>query len=222
MEIAILGGTGDLGRGLALRWGRDADHDLVIGSRERERAVAAADEYREHLAARAVDATLSGAVNEEAAVGADLVVVAVPPSHVPDVVASIGASPAEDAILVSPAASLRGDDAGVHANPPDAGSVTALAAEAAPPETPVVGAFHTLSAGLLADLDREFEMDTLVVGDDPEARRTVATVAEDVDGLRALDAGPLANAPEIESMTALLITLARYDDGLEDVGVRFR
>lgn len=220
MEIAILGGTGELGEGLARRWGRDADHRIVVGSRERERAERSATAYRDALADRGVEAAISGARNPDAAAGADVAILAVPPEAVVETVDEV-ATDLGDAILVSPAVSLAGDDAGVHYAPPEAGSVTARVADAAPANVPVVGAFHTLAAGRLADLDRELGLDAIVVGDDAEARGTVADLAEAIDGLRALDGGPLANAPEVESLTAVEITLARYGDGLRDVGVRF-
>jgi NADPH-dependent F420 reductase len=112
-------------------------------------------------------------------------------------------------------------DDGMHYNRPGAGSVTALAADAAPDGVPVVGAFHNLAAGRLADLDATLDWDTLLVGDDGDAKELVADLAEDIEGLRALDAGGLANAAEVESITPLLINLARENDGLHDPGVKF-
>lgn len=226
MEIAILGGTGDLGRGLALRWARDADHDLAIGSRSAEKAEDAAATYRdriaEHADGSAADgASIEGRTNADAAATADVVVAAVPPSYLADTVAAVGDALRDDAILVSPAVELVADDAGVHHDRPDEGSYTAVASAAAPVETPVVGAFHTLAAGRLAALERSLDLDALVVGDDASARSTVAGLVEDVDGLRALHAGPLANAGAVEALTPLQITVGRYND-VEDAGVQFR
>jgi hypothetical protein len=97
-----------------------------------------------------------------------------------------------------------------------------VATEAAPDSVPVVGAFHNLSANKLSDLDATLEFDTLVVGDDEDAKATVTMLAESIEGLTAYDAGPLANAAEVESLTPLLINLARYNGELSDVGVSFR
>jgi NADPH-dependent F420 reductase len=116
---------------------------------------------------------------------------------------------------------MKRDDDGLHYNRPGAGSVTALAADAAPDGTPVVGAFHNLAAGRLADLDATFDWDTLLVGDDGDAKGVVADLAEGIEGLRAVDAGGLANAAEVESVTPLLINVARENDGLHDLGVKF-
>jgi NADPH-dependent F420 reductase len=117
---------------------------------------------------------------------------------------------------------MQRDGDGLHYNPPSVGSVTQLAAKAAPDGVPVVGAFHNLAAGRLANLDADLEWDVPVVGDDADAKETVESLAEGIDGLRALDAGPLANASEVESLTPLLINLAANNDGMHDLGVRFR
>lgn len=221
MRIALLGGSGDIGEGLALRFGRDTNHDIVIGSREPEKAREAAESYEAELDDRGVDAKLTGFENEMAADRADVVVLAVPPYHVADTVDSVADSLGEDDIIVSPATGMQRDEEGFHYHRPEAGSVTALAAGAAPDGVPVVGAFHNLAAGRLADLDAELGIDTLVIGEDEAAKATVSSLAEDIDGLRALDAGGIANAPEIESVTPLLINVGMHNDGLDDLGVRF-
>jgi len=221
MRIALLGGTGDIGEGLALRWAYDTNHDVVIGSREADRAANKAEEYETELSSRGLDVTIEGHANPDAAAGADVVVVAVPPYHVADTVEAVADDLDEDAVLVSPAVGMKRDEAGMHYHRPGAGSVTAVAADAAPEGIPTVGAFHSLSADRLANLDVELDLNTLVVGDDEDARDTVAALADDIEGLRALEAGPLANAAEVESLTPLLINLARYNDGLAHAGVRF-
>jgi NADPH-dependent F420 reductase len=99
--------------------------------------------------------------------------------------------------------------------------VTKIAVDAAPEGIPVVGAFHNLAAGRLTDLDAELGIDTLLVADDESAKSTVGSLAEDIDGLRALDAGGIANAAEIEAVTPLLINVAMNNDGMHDLGVRF-
>ncbi|MFC6940137.1 NADPH-dependent F420 reductase [Salinirubellus sp. GCM10025818] len=220
MRIALLGGTGDIGQGLALRWAYDTNHEVLIGSRDPERAREKAEEYETELDSRGVDSEIQGFANEMAADRAAVVVAAVPAYHLVDTVEAV-ADRLGDAVLVSPAVGMKRDDDGLHYNRPGAGSVTALAAEAAPEDVPVVGAFHNLAAGRLADLDASFEWDTLLVGDDEDAKGIVADLAEGIEGLRALDAGGLANAAEVESVTPLLINVARENDGFHDLGVRF-
>jgi hypothetical protein len=221
VKIAIAGGTGDIGEGLTLRFARDTDHRLVVGSREAEKAQSAASEYQSRLETRGVEADISGAENTAAVTDADVVVLAVPPYHIGDTVVSIRDHLSGDQVVVSPAVGMRGDDDGLHYHPPGEGSVTELVVDRVPGKIPVVGAFHNLAAGRLSDLDAELGFDTLLVGDDADAKATVASLVEEVDDLRPLDAGPHANAAEVESVTPLLVNVARYSEGMHDLGVSF-
>jgi NADPH-dependent F420 reductase len=220
MRIALCGGTGDIGKGLALRWAKDTDHDLLVGSRNPEKAREAVEEYEDELDRHGIEASISGFANGMAADRADIALLCVPAYHLVDTIESI-ADRLEETILVSPAVGMQREEGGFQYNRPSVGSVTALAASAAPEDVPVIGAFHSLAAGRLANLDTEIGADTLVVGDDEEAKDTVSDLAEGIDGLRALDAGSIANAAPVESLTPLLINLAQYNRDLSDVGVRF-
>jgi len=220
MQIALLGGTGDIGEGLALRIARDTDHGVRIGSRKAEKAEASADEYREELDERGADATVTGHENPEAAAGAEIVVAAVPAYYLSDTIEAVS-DELDDSILVSPAVGMQRDEDGLHYNPPGVGSVTALAAQTAPDPVPVVGAFHNLAAAKLADLDADLDWDVPVVGDDEDAKSTIIDLTAGLETLRALDAGPLANASEVESVTPLLINLAANNEEMHDLGVKF-
>jgi len=222
MRIALLGGTGDIGEGIALRVARDTDHAVVIGSRDAEKAAAAADEYTAKLADHGTDAGIEGARNPDAAAGADVAVLSVPAYHLADTIDAVADELGDDAVLVSPAVGMQRDEDGLHYNPPGVGSVTELAASAAPDGVPVVGAFHNLAAGRLATLDASLAWDVPIVGDDGDAKAAVTGLVGEIEGLRPLDAGGLANAAEVESMTALLINLAANNEGLHDLGVKFQ
>ncbi|MFP8952045.1 NADPH-dependent F420 reductase [Natrialbaceae archaeon A-arb3/5] len=221
MRIALLGGTGDIGEGLALRFARDTDHEVLIGSRDPEKARDAVEGYEADLDERGVDATIKGFVNEMAADRADIVVLSVPPYYAGDTVEAVADVLDSETILVTPAVGMKGDEDGMHYHPPGAGSVTELVAQRAPDEVPIVGAYHNLAAGKLADLDVEFDLDTLVVADDDDAKQTVRNITDEIDGLRALDAGPLANAAEVESVTPLVINIAKHNEEMHDVGVKW-
>ncbi len=222
MQIALLGGTGDIGEGLALRFAYDTDHDVLIGSREASRAETKAREYETELDSRGVEVEVTGHDNADAAAAADVVVLAVPAYHLADTVEAIEAELGENTVLVTPAVGMKRDEDGFHYNRPGAGSVTALAAEAAPADVPVVGAYHNLPAARLANLDADLDIDTAIVGDDADAVATVTRLTEAIEGLRPVDAGPLANAAEIEAITPLLINVAKNNDGMHDLGVRFQ
>jgi NADPH-dependent F420 reductase len=222
MRIALLGGTGDIGEGLALRWGRDTDHELLIGSRDPEKARRYAEDYRERLEESTESVTIEGASNSVATEGADLVVLAVPPECVVDTIETVAGALSEETIVVSPAVQINRDEDGFYYEKTEReNSITEVTAEAVPENVPVVGAFHNLPANRLAALDTELGIDTAIVFDDETAAETVAAVAEDIEGLRAVTAGPISNAVEVESITPLLINLAMNNSELHDIGVRF-
>jgi NADPH-dependent F420 reductase len=220
MQIALLGGTGDIGEGLALRWAFDTSHDVIIGSREASKARTTADEYETELDSRGRAVTIEGHENGDAAAAADVVVCSVPAYYLTDTIEAV-ADDLGDAVLVSPAVGMKRDEAGLHYNRPGVGSVTQLARKAAPEDVPVVGAFHNLAAAKLANLDLDLDWDVPVVSNDDDAKDTVSDLAEDIEGLRALDAGGIENAAEVEALTPLLINVASNNEGMHDLGVKF-
>ena len=222
MDIALLGGTGDIGEGLALRFAYHTNHDVLVGSRKPGRAAEKAEEYEVELDSRGVETTLGAGSNEEVAADADVIVLAVPPYYVDDTIEAIADGLDEGDILVSPATGMDRDEEGFHYAPPPAGSVTEHAASAVPDGVELVGAFHNLAAGRLANLDAPLGIDTFVVGEDADAKNIVTELAGDIDDLRVLDAGGLANAAEVESLTPLLINVAQNNDGLHDLGLELK
>jgi NADPH-dependent F420 reductase len=204
--IAFVGGTGPQGRGLATRFAL-AGHHVVIGSRQAERGVAAAasvaaavPEHRE---------ALEGMTNEEAVAAAGLVVVTVPyAGHRPTLEALAPALAGK--IVVDVVVPVR-FDGGPHLIDVEAGSATEEAA-AALPASKVVGAFHNLPANVLLDPAAAVDADVLVTGADNEAKQTVCALAEQIEGVRAIDAGPLHFSHFVEGLTVLLIGInGRYE-----------
>jgi NADPH-dependent F420 reductase len=215
--IAILGGTGDQGLGLALRFA-GAGRPVVIGSRKLERAVEAAAKLREALPR----ADVEGLANEDAAQRAPLVILSVPFEHTAATVKSVREKLAAGQIVISmgvPLASAVGDGAartlGVWQ-----GSCAELVASLLPPEVPVVSAFQNVSAHRLQHLGEAVECDVVVSGA-KGARERVMELCGLVPGLRAIDGGPLANARIVESLTALLIGLNVRYRVAEGIGIRF-
>jgi NADPH-dependent F420 reductase len=221
MDIALLGGTSDVGEGLALRWAYDTNHRIVVGSSRPRRAREKAEEYVTELDSRGVEATIVGVENADAATRADSVVVAVPYAQFTDTVEAVVTELDAGDVVVSPVVSVTHDEDGTHYDRPPAGSVTAQAADATPRDVAVVGAFHNLAADRLANLDIELDMDTPVIGDDEDAVETVSMLVEGIAGLRALPAGPIANAAEVEALAPLLGNLETYNHDMFDVSVRF-
>ena len=215
--IAILGGTGDQGLGLALRFAR-AGRPVVIGSRKLERAQAAAEEVRAAVSGAEVD----GLDNADAVRRAPIVILSVPFEHTAATLKAVRASLAPEQIVVSmgvPLASSIGD-AAVRTVGVWQGSCAELVASLVPDGVQVVAAFQNVSAHRLRSLEHEVDCDVLVSGP-PAPRKAVMALCALVPGLRAVDGGPLANARIAESITALLIGLnARYKVA-EGIGIRF-
>ncbi|MBO4209206.1 NADPH-dependent F420 reductase [Micromonospora echinofusca] len=199
--IAVIGGTGPQGRGLGYRLAR-AGHPVVLGSRDAGRATAAAAE----LSALAGGAPVSGATNLVAAQRADVVLLAVPYEGHAQLVTAL-ARPLAGKLVVSCINPLGFDRYGPYGRTVPAGSAAEEAADIVPTAT-VVGAFHHLAAPLLldpaADLTHE---DVLVCGDDAGAKQRVMALAAEVTGGRAVDAGRLRLARQLEPLTAVLISV---------------
>ncbi len=197
----MIGGTGPAGQGVAVRLAA-LGHDVVLGSREHARAQATVDELRARWGDRV--GTLVAGANADAA-AQDLVVVAtVWDAAVPT--ARYLASYLDGKIVVSIANALERQGRAFRPALPDEGSIAA-AVQAAAPGARVVAALQHVPAASLRDLDGDLDSDVLVAGDDDEARRVVADLIDSVPGLRALDAGPLANAMGIEAFAAALLTV---------------
>jgi len=205
-KIAIIGGTGDLGLGLALRWA-SAGIEIVIGSRDEQKARDAAQRVRDLLK---LDVPVTGLENAAACAGASTVVLAVPFPAQAATLKSIRGSLA-DAILVDATVPLAATVGGQPTRILGVwqGSAAAQARELAPAGTRVVSAFHNVSAEVLQDLSAVPDCDVLICGDDPGAKKALSTLITRIPGLRPIDAGPLEMARIVESLTALLISVNR-------------
>ncbi len=214
--IAILGGTGDQGLGLALRFAR-AGRPVVIGSRKEERAKAAVEEVL-----RAVpDGRVSGFENSAATRKARILILSVPFEHTASTLKGVKDDLVEGQVLVSmgvPLATAIGDGA-VRTVGVWQGSCAELVAGLAPKGVHVVSAFQNVSAHRLQHLEEEVQCDVIVSGA-KEPREAVMALCDLVPGLRAVNGGPLANARYVEGWTALLIGLnMRYK---QPAGMGFR
>jgi hypothetical protein len=205
--IPIIGGTGNLGYGLALRWAR-AGERVVIGSRKADRAVEAAERIREAVP----EADVEGLVNPEAAARGPIVFLTVPFRAQSEILTNLKEALSEGQILVDctvpTAAAVSGKATrtlGVWQ-----GSAAQQAAEMVPEGVTVIAALHSLSASKLAEADSLAE-DVLICGDRRADKARVAALVGRIDGLRAVNAGTLETARIVETLTPLLISInARY------------
>jgi NADPH-dependent F420 reductase len=199
--VAVLGGTGPLGRGLAERLVL-AGHPVVVGSRDAARADAAAAAIR----ARTGTTAATGAPNLAATEGADVVVLAIPAVGLAALLDEARERLARKLVIDVVVPLAFRDGLAEHAPPPGAASAGELV-EAALPASRVVSAFKNIPAAHFARLDEPLEGDVLVCGANADARRTVAALVERLPKLRAVDAGAMRNVRAIEGITALLVNL---------------
>ena len=200
-DIAVIGGTGPQGRGLAYRWAKHG-HRVVLGSRSADRA----KEKAEEIAARLPDATVSGATNEDAADGADVVVLSVPYDGHDDLVASL-ADRLSGKVVISCVNPLGFDKQGPYGLDVPGGSAAETAA-ALVPDARVVGGFHHVSAPTLWGDDEYLDHeDVLVCGDDQDAKQVAIELARAVTSRDGVDAGRLRIARQLEPWTAVLISI---------------
>ncbi len=200
LSIGILGGTGDQGKGLARRFAM-AGHEVLIGSRNAERARQAAASLGDGLPAR-------GAENAEVARIADVVIVAVPWDGHKALLESLRDDLAGKIVIdcVNP---LGFDKQGAYPLPVEEGSAAQQAAAVLTGST-VVAAFHHVSAVVLLDSEvDEVDLDVLVLGDDRQATDTVQALASRIAGMRGVYGGRLRNAHQVEAFTANLISINR-------------
>ncbi|NDJ75832.1 MAG: NADPH-dependent F420 reductase [Chloroflexi bacterium] len=198
MTVAVVGGTGKEGSGLALRWA-NSGYLVLIGSRDAARAAAKAAELNEILG----DNVINGMSNVDAAAQADMVVLSVPYAAHRGILESIKDA-VQGKILV---------DVTVPVQPPKISTVHVPAGDAACLEAQelvgdgvrVVAAFQNVSHTHLKDLQHNVHCDVLVCGDDADAKQEVFHLVEAVAGMRPIDAGPLANAVAAEALTPVLL-----------------
>jgi NADPH-dependent F420 reductase len=202
VRVAIVGGTGKFGRPLATRL-RDAGYDVVIGSREAQRAREAASELG-----------VEGGANADVVVDADLVILAVQSKAALDMARELSDA-VGDTPLLCVASDLTFSKDGVL---PGRG-VSSLAEQVADAvRAPVAAGLHSLPAAHLASAELPDD-DVLVCGDDEETKRLVLDLAGKLVRGRALDAGPLANARGLEGMTAVILNLNRRYGGAASVRI---
>jgi len=212
-SIAILGGTGDLGTGLAIRWAK-AGHRIIIGSRTQEKADAAVAELKKISPSTPAEAM----VNPQAAAAGDIVVLTVPFEHQLSTLESVRAG-LNGKILIDVTVPLLPPKVGTVQLPPE-GSAGKRAQMLLGDAVKVVTAFQNVAAHLLQQ-DVKIECDVLVAGNSKEARDIVIGLIEEA-GMTGWHAGPIENSAAAEALTSILIQINRRHDishsGIKIVG----
>jgi NADPH-dependent F420 reductase len=199
--IAILGGTGQEGGGLAVRWA-NAGYAVILGSRDPARAEAAADKIKFVVA----KANVRGAGNLDAAAAADVIVLTVPFAAQRPIVEEVRSALAGKILVDATVPVVPPKVARVQL--PAGGSAVAAIQAMLGESVRVVSAFQNVSAHALKELERDVDCDVLVCGDNVEARETVIRLAAAI-GLRGIHAGPIVNSAAAEALTSILIAINR-------------
>jgi 8-hydroxy-5-deazaflavin:NADPH oxidoreductase len=214
-RVAIIGGTGDEGFGLALRWAK-AGIRVTIGSRDAERGQAAAEKVSEVIR----DAPVDGMTNQDAVAANDVVVVTVPFGGQATIYKSLAEHVRADAIVIDgtvPVSTAVGGRASTVLGVWQ-GSAAQQANSLLPKTVTTMGAFHTLAAKAVSEIDTPLEGDVLVCGP-KKGKQVVRELVEAIEALRFVDAGSLDQARLVEPLTALLIGINRRY-GTDRSGIR--
>jgi NADPH-dependent F420 reductase len=204
LKIGLIGGTGEEGRGLALRWAK-AGAQVTIGSRTIERAKAAADELNAILGT----GSISCGINGDAVSGSDFVLLTVPFQHAASTLESLSGDFGHGAILVDITVPVSFEQGRVRYVELPEGSASEHLRARLPESVSLVAAFKTEPAHLLEEIKEPLDCDVLVASDSKEAKARVMEAIKFIEGLRPVDAGTLYSARTIERMTVLAIGINR-------------
>ena len=208
-RVAVIGGTGDLGFGLALRLAK-AGYRVVIGSRSGEKAVKASREAGNLLGG---DAYIEGEENSKAAEKADVVILSIPFKGLESIIEAIKDKLSRDAIVVSCIVPLNESVGNFNSA---AEYVSYLLKDR---NQNIVAAYHTVSAEKLREITNSVNCDTIILGDEKSIKKRIAEITYSIEGLRPIDGGALKNAAIVERITPLLIAINRKYK-IRDAGIR--
>jgi len=204
LSIGLIGGTGDEGRGLALRWAM-AGARVTLGSRTLERAAEASEEINKLLD----EPRVTPALNRDAVRGSSLVLLTVPFDHAAATLESLREDFEPGSVLIDITVPVSFDKGRASYVEPPEGSASEHLQKLLPSGVSLVAAFKTEPAHLMLDPEARLDCDTFVSSDSKEARDRVIEAIRSIEGLRPVDAGPLHNCRTIERMTVLMIGLNR-------------
>ena len=215
MKIGIVGGTGDIGEGLAHRLSHQ--HEIVIGSRDNEKAAMASDSIICKLDERGIKARCYGTTNQEAVNEGDIVILSVNYRHLESTLK--GLTGFENKIVISPVNPIS-KEKDFYFDPPEEGSAALAIKKLLPDSARVVSAFNNISAQKWKKMDEVLDYSVVVCSDDAEAKKITMNLVNSISELKALDGGGLSMSSIVESITPLILNIAK-NNNMKDVGVKF-
>jgi 8-hydroxy-5-deazaflavin:NADPH oxidoreductase len=221
MRIGIVGGTGGMGEGFALRWCQK--HDIIVGSRDAQKAKEAAGNYTNAAKQSygSISGSISGDDNFALAKNVDVLILSIPYEFIDDTCGKLAGQIRDDCIVVSPIVPMTRTDAGFIYIPLEQGKKTAgeMVADKLQPRSRVVSAFHTISEVKLKNVGQSLDADTFICGDDPNAVAKLTELVNEINGLRPIYLGPLALTYQAEILTPMLLNAAKKNK-MKNPGVK--
>jgi hypothetical protein len=222
MKLGLIGGTGGMGEGFALRW--SSRHDVIIGSREGQKAKDAAETYAK-VAKESYGNRMTGSItgDENLAVtkSSDILLLSIHYEHIADMCSQLSKQLRDDCIVITPIVPMEKTGAGFvyipleHAKKPAA----EIVADNLPPRSRIVSAFHTISEARLKNITESLDSDTFVCGDDRNIVSTVNSLISEIAGLRPIYLGPLSISYQAEILTPMLLNSA-HRNKIKNPGIR--
>ncbi|HKG31510.1 MAG TPA: NADPH-dependent F420 reductase [Nitrososphaeraceae archaeon] len=222
MRVGIIGGTGGMGKGFALRW--CFGHDVTIGSRDAQKAKEVAQSYTEvarEAYGNSMTGSISGDDNFSLAKNSDILILSIPYESINDTCDKLVREVRNNCVIVSPIVPMARTDAGFIYLPLEEGKKFAaeIVAIKLPPRSRVVSAFHTISEIKLINVKRSLDADTFVCGDDQGTVAILNTLISDINGLRSIYLGPLSMTYQAEILTPMLLNAAKRNK-MKHPGIR--
>ncbi|KAF1078108.1 NADPH-dependent F420 reductase [Methanogenium sp. MK-MG] len=215
MKVGIIGGTGDIGKGMALRLSQN--HEVIIGSRKEEKATLSCDACCQCLRELNLPFNLTSSTNQGVVDNSDIIVFSIPLETLQITIDSL--TGLEGKLVVSLMNPMERKDHFRYA-PPEEGSA-AMQLQKILPDSKVISAFNNIPAKQWSQMSEILDYSVCVCGDDEEGKKIVMELVNSISELEALDAGPLAVSATVEAITPLVINIAKYNS-MRDVGVYFR
>lgn len=222
MKIGIAGGTGGMGEGFALRWCQK--HDVIVGSRDAQKAREAAENYTK--AAKQTYGNIAGSIsgndNISFAKDIDVLILSIPYEFIDDTCGKLAGKLRDDCIVVSPIVPMARTDAGFVYIPLEQGKKQAaeMVADRLPPRSRIVSAFHTISESKLKNVNQSLDADTFICGDDDHnAIAKLSELAHEIAGLRPVYLGPLVLSYQAEILTPMCLNAAKRNK-MKNPGVK--
>jgi 8-hydroxy-5-deazaflavin:NADPH oxidoreductase len=212
MKIGIVGGTGGMGEGFALRW--CANHQIVIGSRDKNKATEVANNYTkiaQDFYKDKMNGNISGDNNFDLAKDLDILILSIPYESINDTCSRLSQVVSENCIIVSPIVPMKWEEKGFTYIPFEEGKKTAaeLVADNFKSRSRIVSAFHTIAESKLKKIEVNLNADTYICGDDPSVVQKIKDLASEIQGLRPIYLGQLSMTYQAEVLTPMLLNGAK-------------